>query len=280
MNANLPFRAKISPMSNMPDVLTCSQCGAPLPVEQGRQFVTCQFCQAENFVDKRQAVLHYAVRDTLGAESATAALRRWMAGNDTIKGLDKSARITEVTFQLFPMWLVRTEQKGVETVVLEPGAALTVTELMELTIPASAMEPYDHTLDGQAIEPTVPLDTVYKWLGENHKIPPAAVQEVSLVHVPLFLAKYEHEGRGYTAVVDASNGRVFANIFPSKWEAPYQAIGILAFIAYFCAALIPYISYANSGEEGIILGLGAYAVACVVLAIPIFALAAYVSYKV
>lgn len=258
--------------------ISCHQCAAPLPVEQGRQFVTCEFCGSENFVDKRTAVMHYAVRDTIGAADAQAALRRWMGGNDTIKDLDTKAEITETKFEMFPMWLVRAKRNNVEKVILEPAAALTVTELTELTIPASDLEPYDHTLDGQAIEPTVPVDTVKKWLNDNQGIEASEITEISLVHLPIFRCKYRLEDRYYSAVVDASTSKVFANVFPSKWEAPYMAIAFFAFIAYFCAALVPYWAYA--ADLGIGFGILLYIVVAIVLAIPIFIAATYISANV
>ncbi|NIP54489.1 MAG: hypothetical protein GWN30_20830, partial [Gammaproteobacteria bacterium] len=70
-------------MSSVPDAaqVLCRQCNAPLPVEQGAQFITCEFCGTTNFVDKGRAVFHYAVRTTVRENDALAALRRWMAGN-------------------------------------------------------------------------------------------------------------------------------------------------------------------------------------------------------
>ena len=40
--------------------LLCQQCSAPLAVETGAKYVTCEFCGTVNFVDKSRAVLHYA----------------------------------------------------------------------------------------------------------------------------------------------------------------------------------------------------------------------------
>ncbi len=266
-------------MTNTLQQLSCHQCAAPLPVQQGRQFVTCEFCGAENFVDKRSAVMHYAVLDTIGSPEAQAALRRWMGGNSTVKDLDQKAEITQTSFEMFPMWLVRTQTKGQEQVLLEPAAALDVTELTELSIPAAALEPYDHTLDDQAIAVTVPVDTMKKWLLENQKIPASNITEISLVHLPIFRCKYSFEGRSFTAIVDASSSEVFANVYPSKWEAPYFAIGFLAFIIYFCAAFIPIVGY-SAGDIGLGLGILIYIVVAIVVAIPIFGVAAFISAKI
>lgn len=260
--------------------ILCHQCTAVLPVEQGSQFVTCEFCGATNFVDKSGAVLHYAVRATVDETTAAAALRRWMGGNATVKDLDKKAVLERPSFQMFPMWLVRVNQSGQEKVVLEPAAALAVFELTELSIPASDLEPYDHTMDGDAIAPTVPLDTVRKWLAENQKIAAGQIKESSLVHLPLYVFKYQFEGRAYTAVVDAASSQVFASVYPSKREVPYVAIGSVGCALYFCAALIPAISFFTTDGTGLIWGILGYIVIAIVLAVPIFGIAAYISSRV
>lgn len=262
-----------------PTQLLCQQCGGVLAVEQGTQFVTCEFCQTTNYVDKSGAVLHYLVRDTVGEGEAVAALRRWMAGNDTVKDLDKKAQIGAPQFQLFPMWLVRAQQGQAEKVVLEPAAALSVIELTEITIPAADLELYDHAMDGIAIEPTVPLETVRRWLAEDKGIAAGAIRETSLVHLPIFVCKYSFQNREYTAVVDAAAGKVFATVFPSKWEVPYRTLGCVSFALYFLAALIP-LGGILGGSGITAVAILIYCVVAAVLAIPIFAAAAIISSKV
>lgn len=260
--------------------ILCHQCAAVLPVEQGSQFVTCEFCSATNFVDKSGAVLHYAVRSTVDETAASAALRRWMGGNVTVKDLDKKAVLERPSFQLFPMWLLRINQDSQEKVVLKPAAALSIVDITELSIPASDLELYDHTMDGDAIVPTVPIDTVRKWLAQNQMIAAGQIKESSLVHLPLYLFKYKFEGREYTAVVDAASSQVFASIYPSKREVPYVTIGSVGCALYFCAALIPAIAFFTSDGSGLVLGILGYIVAAIVLAVPIFGIAAYVSARV
>src|SRR5512137_549901 len=113
----------------MPDApvatqVNCRQCAAPLVVEQGMLFVTCKSCGATNYVDKSRAVFHYLVRPTVKEDGARAALNRWMAGNATVKDLDRKATVDSVAFQYFPMWLVRAEVQRNERVFLKPAAAL------------------------------------------------------------------------------------------------------------------------------------------------------------
>lgn len=264
----------------VPTQVLCRQCSAPLPVEQGVQFVTCQFCGTTNFVDKGRAVFHYAVRTTLRENDAEAALRRWMGGNQTVKELDRKAQIERPIFQLFPMWLVRVTQDNQEKVLLEPAAALSISEFKQMPVPAGDLEPYDHTLDSTAAEVTVPYERMIQWLAEDHHIPEQQIREVALVHLPVYQFKYDFGGRRYTALVDAATSRVFANIFPSKWETPYLAIGTAAFLAYFCAAVIPIASYVLGDATGLGIGILAYLAIIIVLGIPIFAAAVMISARV
>jgi hypothetical protein len=249
-------------------------------VEQGSQFVICEYCGTTNHVDKSQAVLNYAVRTTVSEDEAKAALRRWMAGNETIKGLDRDAQISSQTFQLFPLWLIRVKNEGQEVVYVQPAAALSVSELKQVTIPASDLESHDPTMDPDAVEATVPYKTMLGWLMEEQGVDKVDISESSLVHYPIYIIKYVYKGRQFTAMVDAAAGRVFANIYPSKWEAPYMAIGAATFVVYLIAALIPAGGYLIGGGEGMVAGIFIYIIAAIVLAIPLFVVASIVSAKV
>ncbi len=257
--------------------LLCQQCSAPLTVETGAKYVTCEFCGTVNFVDKSRAVLHYAVRPTLDEKQAAAALRRWMAGNQTVKGLDTAAQIESQTYQLFPLWMVRATRHGKEEVVLKPGAALSIGELRKLRVPAADLQPYDSSLDGVAVKPSVPVTAVHGWLAANENIAPEAIEELALVHAPIYQFKYRYKDESYTALVDAAAGEVFAAIYPEKFELPYVSIGGLGCVAYFLAALIPAFGLWVFDDVGLGLGLLIYVGVAVALAVPIFIAAASVS---
>lgn len=266
--------------SSVATPISCGQCGAQLAVEHGALYVTCEFCGTTSFVDKTRAVFHYALRLTVSEDQALAALARWMAGNETVKGLDRKAQVARPAFSYFPMWAVRAARGREERVLLKPAAALSVSELERLTLPAADLEPYRADLDAKAVDPTVPYETMCQWLAENHGIRPEAVREASLVHVPIYTCKYSLGDRSYTAIVDAATGKVFANIFPAKWEVPYRTVGAVAFLAYFCAAFIPVIAYALRGSGGFSSGVVVYGIVAAVLAVIIFAMAAATSAKV
>ena len=200
--------------------INCRQCAAPLAVEQGMLFVACRFCGATNYVDKSRAVFHYQVRPTVQEDGARAALQRWMAGNATVKDLDRKAQVQALAFEYFPMWLIRAERAGADRVLLKPAAAISISELGQLTLPAADLVPFEANLPGTIIQPSVPFDAMQRWLNDDQNIQPEMIREAALVHVPLYVAKYAYGGKSYTALVDAATSKVFANIFPAKWEVP------------------------------------------------------------
>jgi hypothetical protein len=256
----------------------CRQCAAPLPVQQGTQFIDCPFCGTANYVDKARSVFHYAVRETVRENDALAALRRWMGGNDTVKKLDEKAKIESSSFEMFPMWLLRVRNGDKEErVLMEPAAAISISELKQLTVPAASLEPYDHRLDGTAVPPTVPYDMMLEWLQNDHGVKPNQLREASLVHLPIYIFKYSYEGKRYTAVVDAATSKVFANLYPAKWELPYLALGSLAFAIYFCLAWAPLGGFFAGDVDGLFTGLALYCLASPIVAIPIFIAALVIS---
>jgi len=177
------------------------------------------------------------------------------------------------------MWMVRISVGDQEKVYLEPAAALSVSELKHITIPAGDLEPYDFDLDNTAVPATVPFEAMMGWIKDEHQLEDSSVKEVALVHLPIYIFKYDYDDRQYTAVVDAASSQVFANIYPSKWEVPYLALGALAFVIYFCAALVPAVGFVVNGGTGLGIGALIYAVVIIVVTVPFFIAAMTISAK-
>ncbi len=196
-------------------VLNCPQCGGELHPDEGQIFLICPFCGSAVYVDKSRIVFHWYLAPTLDEAQAKAALARWMAGNETVKDLDRKSRLVAASFSYFPIWHVRQSIAGREEALLEPAAATSVTELKNLRLPAGDLRKYEPTMAAQSVEPTVPFETVLSWLGERG-VSRENLAEAALVHLPLYTFKYTFGSRGYTAVVEAATGTVFANIFPAK----------------------------------------------------------------
>ena len=95
-----------------------------------------------------------------------------MAGNQTVKDLDKKAQIGGSTFEYFPVWYFkRRDPDGREQVLLEPAAATAISEIRHIQLPAGDLRKYEDGLDAQAHTPTVPLDAALAWLAERQVSP-------------------------------------------------------------------------------------------------------------
>ncbi len=262
----------------------CAQCGGVLRPEPGQFFLICPYCSSAVYVDKSQVVFHYALGCTVTPEAAAAGLRRWMAGNQTVKDLDRKARMVSSTFQYFPVWYCKVRVSGREAVYLEPAAATSISEIKALPIAAGDLQKYDPALDAQSIAPTVPFSALVQWLN-NRGVQREQLAEAALVHLPMYIFKYEFGGQTYTALVEGGSGKVFANLFPPKAETPYLAVTAFATLGFLFLSCLPLAGYFFGGAFvdswlGLLIGLALYLVAGVIFAAGVFGVAAYVSAKV
>jgi hypothetical protein len=260
--------------------LTCAQCGGELHPDEGQSFLTCPYCGSTVYLDKSQVVFHLYLAPTLDEGKSRAALASWMAGNKTVKDLDKKASLLGSAFEYFPLWYFKRRQPdGEETILLEPAAATSVSEIRSLKLPAGDLRKYDTALDVQAHPPSVPLEAAMRWLSER-SVPADQVVEKMLVHIPLFTFKYGYRGNIYTAVIEAGTGGVFANIYPAKAETPYQLIGGVTALVFLCLATFPLIGAAFSRWEGTGIGLVVALLLMALTAPVLFAIAARIASKV
>lgn len=208
----------------------CTQCGGEGALESGQRFLTCRFCDATLFVDRSGVVSHYRLPRLLVADEAEAALRRWMAGNDTVKDLDRKSVIETVEAVSFPVWLFRVQAPDGEEVFIEPAAPSAIPQLADLKLPAGQLEPYRAEEDEvEAIPETIPLETAKGWLEQTGSV---RVTETALVRLPLWRCHYSFDGQSYRALVDASTGAVMAAVFPEKAESPYFLVAGLGIVLF------------------------------------------------
>ena len=298
-----------NPSPSLASTINCTQCGGELHPDEGQVFLSCPFCGTTVYLDASRVVFHWYVAPTLNEEQASAALRRWMSGAQTVKDLDKKAQISGCTFQYFPLWYFKRQvTANKEEIILRPAAATSVTELGSLTLPAGDLRKYDPALDSRTVEPTVPLQAALRWvktaeqspaklpgtLGAGDRLqnvapeagtagsstPLDGMKETAVVHVPLYFFKYDFKGSPYTAVVDAAGGTVLANLFPAKEEAPYRAVGLVTALVFLCLALFPLVGALSDNEAGLTTGLLACGGIGIIAAPLLFAWAFWVASKV
>jgi predicted RNA-binding Zn-ribbon protein involved in translation (DUF1610 family) len=262
------------------ETLTCTQCGGELHPDEGQIFLTCPYCSAAVYLDKSRVVFHWYLAPTLDEPKARGSLARWMAGNQTVKDLDKKSRLTGATFEYFPVWYFKRKlPDGKEEILLQPAAAISVTEIRNVRLPAGDLRKYDPDLASQAQSPSVPLQAALGWLAER-QVPANEIIEQALVHIPLFIFKYVYRNATYTAIVEAATGSVFANIFPAKAETPYVLVGGLSAAVFLCLASFPVIGSIANGSDGFGIGLAACSILGIIAAPVLFALAVWVAAKI
>lgn len=259
-------------MSDAPVVtLNCTQCGGELHPQEGEIFLTCPYCSATIYLDKSRVVFHWFLTPTLTPEQAAGQLARWMSGNQTVKDLDKKSQVVGQSFQYFPIWFFKVAHGGQESQAIQPAAATSITEINKLSLPAGDLHPYDASIEGQSVAPSVPLEAAHDWLSQSQ--PGAEIKEAALVHVPIYIFKYTYKGNTFTALVEAGTGVVLANIYPAKAEAPYYTAAGITALVFLCLAWLPL--------TGLHLFSTALALILVVIAMPIlFFMAVYVASKV
>lgn len=245
--------------------IQCPQCGGESPLPTGQQLLRCPFCSGTLFVDRSAVVSHYTLPPLLEREEAEAALRRWMAGNETVKGLDRRSEIEKIELLTFPMWLFRARSEGGEVVFVEPAAPTPIPQVADLEVPAGKLEPFRELAEAaRSVAPTIPLATARGWVEQRGV---KKVTETALVDVPFWHCRYTYEGRSYRALVEGSTGTVLAALFPEKAESPYVMIAILGLLLF--------------GLEGLLISnLLLKAAAYVFTAVPLTFLAFWVARKV
>lgn len=99
------------------------------------------------------------------------------------------------------------------------------------------------------VEPDVLYDSAKSWL-QSSGIDLNTVKEAALVHIPFYQFYYNFNNHTYTALVEASSGEVYANIFPAKSEAPFRILFGLSIAGYVITSILCFvIAFAISGHR-------------------------------
>jgi DNA-directed RNA polymerase subunit RPC12/RpoP len=221
--------------------IKCTQCGADVDVLQDETFIECPFCSSALYLDKKKVVFHYVVANNFKPNEAEGNLKRWMAGNHTVKDLDKKSQITKMSFYYFPIWLFKTKDGSSDKLYIQPAASTSISEIKKISVPAGALKFYEKGQynEDELIQPDVLFDSAQAWL-KGAGIDLSTITEAALVHVPVYQFYYAFNNHSYTSVVEASSGKVYANIYPAKSEAPFKILFGLSIAAFLLTTIICY----------------------------------------
>ncbi len=210
-------------------------------------------------------------------KTAERTLKGWMAGNETVKDLDRKAEIVKHALLYLPLWYFKVRAGAEEEVYIEPAAATARSLLRKLALPPGEMRFYNPQAVPNVVSPSVPYQAALEWLS-NQGLSVEHVREAALVHVPLYFFRYRYRQKTYIAAVDGSYGQVLSDLYPTRWEVPYQTIAVVAFAVFFLEAFIAYLVLPWVGGKL----LPAYALRCVIqliTAVPLFIVAWLIARK-
>jgi hypothetical protein len=227
----------------------------------------------------------YLINSNFKPNEAEGNLKRWMAGNHTVKDLDQKAQIVKSEFYYFPVWYFKTKDSSGDRIYLQPAASTSVSEIKKLQIPAGALKFYDKNLhnDSEIVKPDVLYDSAQAWL-QSSGVSLDIVSEAALVHIPFYQFHYNFGGQSYTALVEASSGQVYSNIYPAKSEAPFRIIFGLSIAGFIITSIICYVAgfllNSNDTIEALLTAEFFKVFAYGLVSMPLIILAYYIAKKV
>jgi hypothetical protein len=195
----------------------------------GQVFVRCSFCHASIVASAHNLVQRYLVRRHLAADAAEGSLRRWMQGNEPVRGLAGGCKLDAPSLEWLPVWYARIKGEHGASIVEQRADDGCLLEVRRRLIPPASLE----RLREDAAElpaPTVPVDKF-----RADKLAGAEVQQLALVHVPYWRFVYQYGSRRYSAAVDAATGEVRPGLFPKKPELPFRVLTTTTLAAYLAA---------------------------------------------
>lgn len=264
--------------------IKCTQCGADVTVQQDETFIECPYCASALFLDKKKVVFHYLIHPNFKPNEAEGNLKRWMGGNHTVRDLDLKATNIKSEFYYFPVWYFKTKDASGDKIHLQPAASTSVSEIKKLQIPAGALKFYEKDTynEHEIVKPDVLYDSAQAWL-KSSGTPLESVREAALVHIPFYQFHYNFGGQSYTALVEASSGQVYANIYPAKSEAPFRVLFGMSIAAFIVASIICYVAAIALGDgfgEGIIMAEIFKIIAYCMISVPLIVMAYVIAKKV
>jgi len=217
----------------------CTQCGASLDVSADQRLLVCPFCSTALVLEGEGVLFRQAMAPTVGESEVQAHLRRFLAGDATVAGLDREAQISQPELVFFPFWAFTVVVGGEERVELMPAAPSSLQGLQGLTLPGgTSLGAEGLAAQGAPVlEPEVPVETAREWL-EERQGQGVPVRRTVLYHLPLYRVSYTWKAKSYRAAVDGVTGRVYPADFPAKAEAPYMAVAVVALVVFGLEGLI------------------------------------------
>jgi hypothetical protein len=137
------------------------------------------------------------------------------------------------------MWYFKTDKSSGETIYLQPATSTSISEIKKINIPAGNLKVYNKKEfnESEFVAPDVLFDSAQNWLKDTG-VNLDTVATSNLVHIPFYQFHYNYDAKQYTALVEASSGKVYANLWPAKSEAPFRIMFALCIVAFFLISIL------------------------------------------
>ncbi|MCX6653070.1 MAG: zinc ribbon domain-containing protein [Methanomassiliicoccales archaeon] len=226
----------------------CPKCNAKVEFEAGSKFVKCSYCSSQIYIDRSGAGFYYIIPFMVQENDAVGVFRRWAAGSTKAKNLDRLAQLAGVKRQYFPVYYFKRDVDGKEEVKVEPAGSTTLPGLHNLKVVGGDMKIFDSKYDLGGVELIKPDIEMVSYLESL----PGKPREQALVYFPIWKLDYVFNGKRYEVVLDGSSGEVFAASYPGRGSAPYTAVAVVGFGAFFAETLLTTVSF---GLAALLMGI-------------------------
>ena len=215
--------------SELPFQLPCPQCGALLTPSHQVDTFTCPWCGSTLRTEEGVPLHRLRERVRVTPEQARGAFLAWLAGPETPVRMEKHADFTVGPLQYFPFLRARGEDQ--DTVV--PLAALPLPEVGGIVRVPAQMEPGEPENGQGAPDDDLLLREILAAAATK------GVSDLLIEYRAYYPLHYSFEGGTFTALVDASAGRVHTGRRPARREVMGErALAAGAVVLLFALALL------------------------------------------
>lgn len=211
----------------------CSQCGGPVPLEDGVPFVTCGHCRVPLAVDLGRLLVHGVIRPSVRERDVAGTVERWLRQREVF------ADVVTVgaTLEFRPFYFVTGADAFCAIVQAAPDLEAPDGDAARAALNGGRIEPFapEALGAGEAVLPVLLLDDISAALPQPGAGPPP---QVRLVHVPLWRVRYRVGGTVYGAIVDGVLGSVSALALPPGRTSSLDRSAILRLTGAIVAATL------------------------------------------
>jgi len=216
--------------------IKCSQCGAGVEISEESGFIGCPYCDSRLYIETAQTVQHSYLKPGIKPEQVAAIISQELSKLE----LTQPVSVIQSELVFIPFWLIK-----LKTGLLRfPASELEISELRNFSIPVGAVIPYDPEIEGKAkVEmPELSLDNILA--SPKLEKQKDEIVKSELVHIPFYQANYKYLDQGFSAMVDAGAGKLYADSLPisaSRQKDRYflTLFAILSLLFLLEAFLIP-----------------------------------------